>query len=508
MKVFTTSQIAIIDKYTIENEPIKSIDLMERAASNLACEIRNYIHDEFENLVFICGHGNNGGDGLAIARKLHKLRMVNIKVYLFAQEDKLSDDCAKNWKRLKKIKKLEKYITFNPDDVTIDENSCVIDALFGNGLTRPLGEPYKTLIKKINNSGARIISIDIPSGLMGEDNSNNDTDAIVKADKVFTIEFPKLSFFFPENEDYVKDFDIVSISLNEKIKNELESPYYYIYYDSIIKPLLRKRRKFAEKRDFGHALLIAGSYEKPGCAILAAKACLRSGVGLLHVHIPKNCILPVISNLPDVMLSIDNNDNYFTSVSIDNMFTAVGIGPGIGTEVETVKAFNKVLENVKEKNLPLIIDADGLNILSKNKELLNILPKNTILTPHSREFDRLFGIHDTHYKRFLTAREVSNKYGIIIVLKGAHTQIHTPEGYTYFNSTGTPAMAKAGTGDVLTGIILSFLAQKYNPVDAAILGVYFHGLAGEEAKIIYSKGYKESEYSILASDIIDNIFIR
>lgn len=253
----------------------------------------------------------------------------NLKVVLFADKKKLSDDCRKNWKRLKKIKEIEQIQTLNADEIHISKDDMVVDALFGNGLTRPLVEPYKTLIKKINESGAYIVSIDMPSGLMGEDNRQNDHDAIIKSNKVLTLEFPKLSFFFPENEPYVPNFEIVSIFLSEVAKEKTESPYYYVNY-SMVEKLLKKRKKFAEKRDFGHGLLVAGSYEKTGAAILASKACLRSGVGLLHTHIPRLSVTSVQAALPEVMLSIDADDYIFTSTNIETYYTAVGVGPGIG----------------------------------------------------------------------------------------------------------------------------------------------------------------------------------
>lgn len=499
MKLFTTRQIAEIDKFTIEHEPIKSIDLMERAAQNLSMAITDKFYDFYHNYWFICGPGNNGGDGLALARLLfEEVPMPNFKVVLFADKKKLSDDCRKNWKRIKKIKEIEHFQTLDPDDIDIAEDDLVIDALFGNGLTRSLGEPYKSLIKKINESGAHIISIDMPSGLMGEDNRLNDPEAIVKSDYVLTLEFPKLSFFFPENEPYVKNFEVVPIFLSSRAKEQIESPYYYINID-LAQELLKNRCKFSEKRDFGHALLVAGSYDKTGAAILASKACLRSGVGLLHAHVPRFSVTSMQAALPEAMLSIDADEQIFTQVAIEPYYTAVAVGPGIGTHDKTKDALASLIEKVKEKNLPLVLDADAINILADNKDWLSNLPEQTIITPHVREFDRLFGKHENHYERFLAARELSQKYRIVIVLKGAHTQIHTPQGHVYFNSTGSPAMAKAGMGDVLTGMILSFLAQKYEPVHAAILAVYLHGKAGEIC------ASELSDYSVLPSDLIASI---
>ncbi|MCX7862562.1 MAG: NAD(P)H-hydrate dehydratase [Bacteroidales bacterium] len=513
MKIFTTQQIADIDKFTIENEPIKSIKLMERAATNLAMYIFkysiksgfvvNYDNHEYQSnskILIICGPGNNGGDGLAMARILvDKYSFYQINVVLFAEKEKLSNDCKKNWKRLKKLSnEIKIFHTTDPDEVYIDRSYIVIDALFGNGLNRPLKDPYKTLIQKINKSGAYVISIDLPSGLMGEDNRNNDKEAIVKSHNTLTLQFPKLSFFDPANEDFIKKFEIIDIQLHRDAINNTHTRYYYID-EKMINDFFKIRRKFSEKRDYGHALLIAGMYAKTGAAILAAKACLRSGVGLLHTHVPKNSVLPIQVALPETMLSIDEHEEYFTNVNIEPYYTAVGIGPGIGTNELTQQGFYNLIEQVKNKNLPLVIDADGLNILCKHKDWLKKLPQNTILTPHKREFERLFGTFENFFDRIHAASDISQNTHCIIVLKGAYTQIYTPDGNIYFNSTGTPAMAKAGMGDVLTGIILALIAQGYKPEQAAIMAVYSHGKAGEKCTDFYD------EYSVLPSDLIEKL---
>ncbi len=513
MKLFTTRQIADIEKFTIENEPIKSHNLMERAADRIV----NFIEDNYNGLFggnidfcnilydnrkwIICGPGNNGGDGLAITRLLlNKIMLDEVYVVLFAEKDKLSKDCKKNWKKIQKCKDIKIIQTQDVSQIDIKPGDVVIDALFGIGLNRPLGEPYKSLIKKINNSGAYVISIDMPSGLLGEDNRSNDHEAIVKSNLTLTFEFPKLSFLFPENEPFVPNFEVIPIDLHLQAKMDIETPYYYIDQEEV-EALIRPRKKFAEKRDFGHALLVAGSYEKTGSAILASKACLKCGVGLLHTHIPKKSVFALQTSIPEAMLSIDNHDEYFTDIEVQPYYTAIAIGPGIGVREETQKAFLKIIQQAKERKIPLIIDADGLNILSIHKEWLNELPYYTILTPHFREFDRLFGHHNSHYDRFLSASDLSKKYNIIIILKGAHTQIHVPDGRVFFNSSGTPAMAKAGIGDVLTGMLLAFTAQNYSPVDASIISVYLHGKAGQTA---VSFG---SDYSLLASDLISDINI-
>jgi NAD(P)H-hydrate epimerase len=493
MKLFTTRQISQIDKYTMEHEPVSSIDLMERAANQLC----NYILSHYQTsqaFVFVCGFGNNGGDGLAMARILHQ-KGYKIRVYLFAEENKQSPDNLINHKRCSEISGLTVIQSTDMADYSFSPNEIIVDALFGSGLNRPLEGVVVPLIQKINSSGNFIISIDIPSGLMGEDNRQNNIDSKIKANVTLTLEFPKLSFFFPENEQYVGRFELIPIFLHKKIKADEPSPY-YLSDKTFISSLIKKRAKFAEKRDFGHGLLIAGSYGKMGAAILASKACLRTGIGLITTHIPKSAVTILQTAIPEAMLSIDEHEFESSQISNPEKYTAVAIGPGIGCTENTQHVLNSLLQ--KNKN-PLIIDADGLNLLAQQTHLLSKLPENTILTPHVREFDRLFGNHDSHYARFLTATIMAKEYQIMLVLKGAYTQIYMPTGEVYFNQSGTPGMATAGSGDVLTGIILSLLAQNYSPQNAAVIGVFLHGLAGELAL------ENQSEESLIASDIIENI---
>ncbi len=490
MKLFTTSQIAKIDKYTIEHEPIASVDLMERAAKQLC----KYMEAHFQipqAFVFVCGFGNNGGDGLAMARMLFQ-KGYPVRVYVFAEENKQSPDNKINYERCTGFPVVR---TTNVDDYVFHPNEIIVDALFGSGLNRPLEGKVVLLINKINQSNNRVISIDIPSGLMGEDNRRNNSESIIQADLTLTLEFPKLSFFFPDNEKYVGKFIIIPIFLHDKIKNE-EPSLYYLSDRNFIFTLIKKRALFSEKRDFGHGLLIAGSYGKTGAAVLASKACLRTGIGLLTTHIPSASVYILQTAVPEVMLSIDEMEHENSHIHDIEKYSAIAVGPGIGCSEHTYGLLSALLTNNK---VPLIIDADGLNILAQNTPLLSKLPENTILTPHAREFDRLFGNHDSHYERFLTASIMAKEYKIIIILKGAFTQIHLPSGEVYFNMSGTPGMATAGSGDVLTGMLLSLLSQKYLPWQASIIAVFVHGLAGERTL------ENQSEESLIASDIIEYI---
>ena len=491
MKIFTTQQISKIDKYTIENEPIKSIDLMERASLQLS----NYVIKHFSRhqaFAIFCGFGNNGGDGLALARILH-LHGFSVRVFLFAPKGKQSPDNVTNFKRCQELDIPIKKIR-TTKDIEIKPEEIIIDALFGSGLNRPLEGKIISIINKLNKIGNKIISIDVPSGLMGEDNRFNNPNNIIRANLTLTLEFPKLAFFFPENETFVGKFIIIPIGLHPEAKKAETSPYFYNEKNDI-STLLMPRSTFTEKRQLGHGLLYACYYNKMGAAILASRAALRSGLGLLTTWVPSEACSIIQTAVPEAMTKT-YTDNEVFSYSNFKFFNAIAIGCAIGI---TPSSKNKLKSILKEAQQPLIIDADGISLLSENKSFLHQLPHNTIITPHVREFDRLFGEHKNHFERFLTARTMAKKHHIIIILKGAYTQIHSPQGITYFNSTGNPGMATGGSGDVLTGILLGLLAQNYSPLDAALIGTYIHGLAGNLAL------EKQSHESLIASDIIEHL---
>lgn len=494
MKILKSSQIRKVDAFTIENEPVLSIDLMERASKTITKWIIESFSKEKTIKLFV-GPGNNGGDALAIARQLHEFGFV-IEAYLLKISDNLSKDCLANLDRLKTINSiLIKEIRKELDFPEISENDIIVDGLFGSGLTRNLEGLSKKLVKYLNNSDVDIIAIDIPSGLKGEDNKGNDIDAIVKAKYTLTFQMPKLSFLFSENETFVGDWKVLPIGLNQDFIDSLDSEFFMVDSD-YVKDRIINRKKFSHKGSFGHVLLIAGSYGKIGAAILAAKACLRSGSGLVTVHVPKIGYEIMQMALPEAMISIDWSDIIFTNISNIEIYTTVGIGPGIGTKQNTKKALANLLEKI---TTPIVIDADGLNILSEQKELIKKVPRNSILTPHPKEFERLVGEMSNDFERLNAQISFSKEYQLFVVLKGANTSITCPDGSCYFNSTGNPGMATAGSGDVLTGIILSLLGQGYEPKDAAIIGVYLHGLSGDIASV------NIGQEAVIASDIIENI---
>jgi ADP-dependent NAD(P)H-hydrate dehydratase / NAD(P)H-hydrate epimerase len=494
MKIFTSRQLRHIDDYTIKHEPIASVDLMERAAE----KILEWYVVRFEittHLYIFVGPGNNGGDGLALARLLSE---SNYRPEVCSVEigAKKSPDWEINLKRLKNetsinfrtISAIEQF----PD---VSPGSVIIDAIFGSGLSRPADGLAADVIRKINLLNGRVISIDIPSGLSGEDNSDKNPENIIHASYTVSIQFPKLSFMFPENEQFVGHWSLLPIGLDKGEINRKETPWRFTGQDDVLR-LLRKRNKFDHKGTFGHGLFIGGSYGKMGAAILASKAALHTGIGLLTCHIPSCGNLIMQGGVPEAMISYDKGQKYISGPINTGIFTAACIGPGMGTTEEVQSAFHSFL---KDFGKPLVIDADGLNILSLNKSWISGITPGTVLTPHIREFERLAGKSKNSYTRLLQQVEFSAKHNCIIVLKGAFTSISDHEGNVFFNSTGNPGMATAGSGDVLTGMILSLLAQGYSPLDAAVTGVYIHGLAGDLA------AERSSVESVTSSDIINEI---
>jgi len=494
MKIFKSKQIREIDDFTIKHEPVSSADLMERAAGKLF----SWYSDRFErsHSVFIfVGPGNNGGDGLALARMLAQNR-YDVEVFNVSFTANTSHDWKLNIERLKNETSVKINILSSIDQFpVISSDTIIIDSIFGTGLSRPVDGFPAEVIKRINLTDVLKISIDIPSGLFGENNGNNTYESVIKADYTLSFQFFKLSFMFAENSCYVGECVILPIGLNNNVIMNTTSPYSFIENGDVA-ALLKKREQFDHKGIYGHALLVAGSSGKIGSAVLGAGAALRTGVGLLTCHVPSSGKLVLQISLPEAMVDPDNNEDRISDIGNTDMFSAVGIGPGLGTLPDSQQALFRLLSECEK---PMVIDADALNILSLNKEWLTLLKPGTVLTPHVKEFERLTGEQLNGYVRLERQIEFSRVNNCIVILKGAHTSVTNPEGNVFFNSTGNPGMASGGSGDVLTGIILSLLAQGYTPENASVLGVYLHGLAGDIAA-------GESCFeSIIASDIINNI---
>ncbi|MEN8230305.1 MAG: NAD(P)H-hydrate dehydratase [Bacteroidota bacterium] len=490
MKIFNASQVHHIDRYTIEHEPIDSIDLMERAATRLAGWYVRHFHTD-QKVVIFAGPGNNGGDALVMARLLAE-RQFRIKCYLL-RFGKLSQNCSVNKRRLEEEGEVElKEISDGELLPEIKKTDVVVDGIFGSGLTRTVsGFPGKA-IRHINEYAGTVISIDIPSGLLGEDNSGNNYEQVIRADYTLTFQFPFLSFFFDINDHHLGKWRVHDIKLHPDVIEKTETPYETIEKD-LIQEILPERKRFSHKGTFGHSLIISGCYGMMGAALLAGESCLRSGTGLVTIHVPRFGYNIIQTGFPEAIVSLDQSDILFSEPPDLSPYTAIGIGPGLGCKPNTGKGLKQVLETA---TVPLVIDADGLNILSAHPEWYELLPEGTILTPHPKEFDRLAGDSENSYQRHLKQREFAAKYGVYVVLKGAYTGIGAPDGRYWFNTNGNPGMASGGSGDVLTGLITGLLGQGLSPIDAALAGVFIHGLAGDLAV------QESSEEAMIASDII------
>lgn len=491
MKILTGTQIKAIDAYTIEHEPISSIDLMERASLAFVEKIVDYWDASTPVKVF-AGPGNNGGDALAIARLLAE-RGYKVWACLFNTSGKLSPDCEVNKDRLAAMRNVDFHIIdsqFAPP--SLSEGDLVIDGLFGTGINKPLNGGFAMVVKYINASHATIVSIDIPSGLMCDDNTNNVMNHIVRADFTFTFQYPKLSFMFPENDMFLGKWEVLDIGLLDPDNDETLSSYQLVEHRDI-RHMLKDRSKYAHKGNMGHAVLVAGKKNMAGAAILAARSCMRGGVGKLTVHTPEVNVPIMQVAVPEAVLDVENG-NYFSQTFDITDYDALAIGPGIGTESETAQAF---IEQISLSKIPMVIDADALNILGSHRGWINQLPRHAILTPHKKELFGLISTTRNSYEELERTRELAVRQQVYIVIKGANSAICLPDGSVYFNCTGNPGMATAGSGDVLTGLILALLAQDYRSDVAVRLGVYIHGLAGDLAA--EEKGYE----GLIASDIVD-----
>lgn len=476
IKIFPTIQLKELDAYTIENEPVSSIDLMERASRALARAMSERWSAETPFTVF-AGPGNNGGDALAVSRLLAE-RGCRVEVYLFNTKGTLSPDCETNKERLAGVAGIDFHeITtqFVPPVLTAEH--VVVDGLFGSGLNKPLSGGFAAVVKYINTSPATVVAIDVPSGLMGEDNTYNIQANIIRADLTLSLQLPKLAFLFAENAPFVGEWQLLDIGLSEEAIEEKETDFALTEHEDVAS-MLKPRGKFAHKGNFGRALLIAGSQGMAGASVLAARACLRSGVGLLTVHIPFCNNFIVQTSVPEAMTEIDINDVRFLCATDTDDYQAVGIGPGLGKAGDTEAA---LLEQIESCQTPMVVDADALNLLGEHRSYIGRLPKGSILTPHPKELERLVGKCQNSYERLTKARELARSTGVHILLKGAYSVIIAPSGKCWFNPTGNPGMATGGSGDVLTGVVLALLAQGYDAETAARMAAYVHGLAGDIA---------------------------
>ncbi|QJD96804.1 NAD(P)H-hydrate dehydratase [Mucilaginibacter robiniae] len=471
LPLLTAQQIHEADAYTISHEPVTSVNLMERASKAFVSRFMQHFPDKAQTISAYCGSGNNGGDGLAIARMLneHGYRQLNVKVVRFS--DKATDDFNTNLHRFQHLSvpllEIEKGGNFPPEDSAI-----IIDALLGSGLNKPLSGDYEQLVKHLNQLEKTVVAVDVPTGLPTEGAVSKEA-TILKAKLVITFQQPKINFLLPESGPHMESWEAVDIGLDDTYLQSLNSPYQLIEKGDI-KTILKPRHKFSNKGTYGHALLVAGQAKTMGAALLCSSACVYAGAGLTTVCIPESGLTALNSYQAEVMAIIREQDQ-LPEIEWDK-FSVIGVGPGLGKDDNALALLKNILANYHK---PMIIDADALNLLATHQELLQQLPKGSIVTPHMKEFDRLFGEHDTWWNRLQTLKQKAQELQINIVLKNDYTITGTPDGKLYFNSTSNAAMASGGMGDILTGIITALVAQKYTPEQACLAGVYLHGKAGD-----------------------------
>lgn len=492
MKLYSAKQIYKADQISIKKEEIGSNELMERAALQLF----NWMHLRMQGapvkIHLFCGIGNNGGDGIALARHLVD-HGYNVEVYVINYSEKRSKDFLINLDRLKDRKVWPHFMNSDDELPEIGREDIIVDGIFGIGLNRSPDSWVVKVIQHLNNSQAFILSIDIPSGLF-TDQGPEDFEAIVKSNFVLSFQTPKLVFFLPETGRYIEQWEVLDIGLDPEYLRVTETDYELIGKNEVL-TMYKPREKYGHKGTYGHSLLVGGSYGKMGSVCLSSKAALYSGSGLVTSYVPKIGYNILQSSLPEIMVMTDTNENELTDIKFEIEPTVIGVGVGIGTSEATVKALSSFL---KTNKLPLVLDADALNILSKNKDLLKELPEDSILTPHPKELERLIGKWEDDFDKLAKVKKFSKKHKCIVVIKGAHTII-VKNGKGYVNTTGNPGMATAGSGDVLTGVITGLRAQGYPALNAAIFGVYLHGKAGDIA--VESSGFQ----SLTASHLIDNL---
>ena len=495
MKIFTTENIRKIDRYTIDDEGVSSQELIHRVAEGVVGEIISRWSPSKPTMVF-AGAGNNGADALIVAKLLIEAGFNTHVVLINVKGDSLSRDCrlaGEELMSLGNVSMTEIVHTAHIPPLTADH--LVVDGLFGTGLHNPLEGGYMAMARYINESGATVLSIDVPSGMFGDWNTRVLARNVVHADYTVAVQFPRLAFFLSDNADLVGKWKVVDIGLSRRAIEETPTKYFYIEKDDV-KRVLKVRPDFCSKADFGHALLISGCYGMMGAAVLAARGALRAGVGKLSVHSARCGFNVLQTAVPEALFSPDRNDIVISDMTPRFSYTAIGVGPGIGTNDATKGALETLIKTIKR---PMVLDADALNIIARNPSLIDHITPGSILTPHAGEFDRIFGSQASAEVRLLKALEVAHKYKLIIVLKGHYSATVRPDGKVFFNSTGSAAMATGGSGDVLTGIITSLLAQGYKSEAAATAGVYIHGLAGDIA------ARSEGDYGTTAADIAASV---
>jgi len=488
MKILTAEQLLEVDRQTLIDQQISSLELMERAASSVVEAIlKDLINSPKRIFSIVCGRGNNGGDGLAIARLL-MLAGESVKVYLLDAGQYSKDNEANQKRFIRDIISLF-YLDNIPD---FSDNEIIIDCMFGTGLSRPLAQEYDQIIHRINTHPNLIFSVDMPSGLLA-DQISDPYARVVKPTKIYTFQTPKMALLLPGHHDFTNSFEVLDIRLEASALDAQISTSFYVD-QQVATDLVKPRQRYAHKGSFGHVLLIGGSYGKVGAMVLSSLAAMRSGCGLCTAYLPRCGYATLQTAIPEVMVLTDPGEEVITIFPDVESYTVVGVGIGMGRDPRTQQAFAEFMTTLPA-DVKLVLDADALNNLASEDVLLSHLPPNTILTPHPKELERLIGKWSDDFDKIERVKIFSSTYKVIVLVKGANSMIVSPDGRLYFNSTGNAGMATAGSGDVLTGILTSLLGQGYEPLEAALLGVYLHGAAGDQAK------QKRGEEGLIASDI-------
>jgi len=496
MKLFTLEDILGIERQTLTQENTKFHDLVERVGNAAANEIASHWRPSVRTVIF-AGPGNDGAYALMTASSLLERGYVP-HIYLFnIGGNSLNDEC----RRCRDILRakyssdvLEEVVTkFNIPELGVSD--LVIDGLFGPELRQPLTGGFMSLVRYINESGATVVSLDMPSGMCGDWNHNVSARNVVKADVTLALQYPRLPFFFADFAGLAGQWRVLDIGYSREAAENRQSSFYLIEDDEV-RSLLKPREPFSNKSDYGSACLVAGSYGMVGASVLACMGALRAGAGKVTVYGPQCSFSVVQTAAPEAMFMSDKSHHEISDITLPDTFSAIGVGPGIGTSEATVDALDSFIKRYRS---PLVLDADALNCIALRPALLNHIPVLSVITPHAGEFDRLFGKQSSHEARLLKAVEVSRKYNLLILLKGHYTTLVRPDGKIYINSSGSPAMATPGSGDVLTGVLTAFMAQGYKPEVAALIAAFVHGRAGELASL------RHGQYGVIASDIVNCI---
>lgn len=498
-KIFSSAQIQALDAATISEEGITSLDLMERAAQKATNALLR-LYPEARHFAIFAGPGKNGGDALAMARLIAASRAGSqIEVWLFNISGHLHADCQANNGRLENIQSVKCHeVTDRFEPPTLTAETVVVDGLFGIGLSRPLSGGFASLAGFINASPARVVSIDMPSGIPADEAASADHLLSVRAHHTLTFHGLKRTMMLPDLAERFGQIEILDIGLSQGRSESLAAEWNIFSPSDIARMsgVLTPRQPNSHKGTYGHALIIAGSYGMGGAATLSARACLRTGAGKVSVHTPlmNNDLIQIA--VPEATLSHDPSDTVFTAPPDLAPYQAIAVGPGIGTSRPTGTALFKLLTTATR---PMVIDADALNLLSAHPAWLGQVPEGSILTPHPGEMARLAPGAANSGNLLEAAIRLATTHHLYVVLKGHHTAVCTPESHVWFNATGNPGMATAGSGDVLTGIITGLLAQGHTPLHAAMLGVCLHGLSGD----IAAEGL--GQMPLIASDLIDHL---